>query len=243
MIFYRRLKPVTAISFDLDDTLYSNAPVMMATERFMVNYFEKNLPRNTTPYDYRYWSSFRRQAIADNPKLAHDVGALRLQTYFLGINVLVNAEQQARVLANAAMNEFNHHRSHFDVPQVSHRLLNSLAKHFPLIAISNGNVDTQKIGLAHYFQHIYHADLTQQQKPSTDMFVKACNALAIAPHQLLHVGDCGHSDIYGAIKAGCQTAWVSTYNVGQPLSVLPSIALTQVEQLQRLIPSDKVDNI
>ena len=227
--------PFSAISFDLDDTLYSNYPIMMATDQHMVAYFTQHLPANSQPYNYHYWFQFRQQAIAEQPKLQHDVGALRLYSYYLGIKALGKNDQQARALAKTAMQTFNYHRSNFSVPQTIHQLLSLLASRYPLVAISNGNVDTATIGISSYFRHIFHADLTQQQKPSVDMFKKACNALAITPQQLLHVGDCGHSDIYGAIMAGCQSAWVSTYTVGKPLTILPNIELKHVEELQRVI--------
>ncbi|XQW85050.1 HAD-IA family hydrolase [Thalassotalea piscium] len=236
MKFYRRLQPISAISFDLDDTLYSNYPVMMATEEHMVKFFSKQLPAQLNQYNHDYWWPFRLQVIANNPLLKHDVSALRLQTYCLGVKALGKSDEFAIKLAQAAMDEFNFHRSNFKVPEKTHEFLNLLSMNYPLVAISNGNVNTKKIGIEQYFTSIYHADLNQQQKPSADMFTLACRDLAISPQQLLHVGDCGHSDIYGAIMAGCQSAWVTQYNVGKPLLILPNIELTCVEELQQLIP-------
>ena len=66
------------------------------------------------------------------------------------------------------------------------------------------------------------------------MFNKTCAALNIRPEQLLHVGDCGKNDVYGAIDAGCQTAWLEKYHVGKPLKLLPTIALDNIAQLTRL---------
>ena len=43
MRFYRRLQPFKAISFDLDDTLYNNTPVMAVTEAKMTSYFDSLL--------------------------------------------------------------------------------------------------------------------------------------------------------------------------------------------------------
>lgn len=238
MKFYRRLKPFSAISFDLDDTLYSNYPVMMATDGHMVEFFTQHLPVNSSQYNYHYWFEFRQKVLTDKPTLQHDVAALRFHTYLLGIKALGKTDIQANALAHAAMEQFNFHRSNFTVPEKTHQLLQALAKHYPLVAISNGNVDTETIGIAHYFRHIYHADLSKPQKPSSAMFSLACRDLGISPQQLLHVGDCGHSDIYGAIKAGCQSAWVARYNVGRPLSILPELELADVTELQRLFSLD-----
>lgn len=235
MKFYRRLMPFSAISFDLDDTLYSNYPVMMATDGHMVEFFTKHLPINSTPYNYHYWFDFRKKVLTENPTLKHDVAALRFHTYLTGLKALGKSDMQANALAHKAMERFNFHRSNFAVPENIHQFLQRLAAQYPLVAISNGNVDTETIGIARYFQHIYHADLSKQQKPNSAMFTLACQDLGIQTQQLLHVGDCGHSDIYGAIKAGCQSAWVSRYTVGKPLSVLPNLELTDVTQLQRLL--------
>jgi putative hydrolase of the HAD superfamily len=248
MKFYRRLQPFQAISFDLDDTLYSNTPIMQATDIKMVSYFAQALldkaSASSNVFDHNFWWAFRQQALINTPTLINDVGALRLATYTLGLLSLGYNNAVARHKAEAALAYFVQQRSNFTVPDSIHQLLSRLKKSYPLIAISNGNVDTDRIGLSPYFKYCFHAgnvvndgekSIKLRQKPQTDMFHFACNKLGIEPRQLLHVGDCGISDIYGAINAGCQTAWISYYNVGKPLTVLPNIELSDVVELQRLL--------
>lgn len=239
MRFYRRLKPFKAISFDLDDTLYSNTPVMVATEAKMISYFAtvlKDKRQSASPcYNFDFWLPFRQQALADNPALIHDVAALRLESYRLGFTALGLSPQLSVENAQKALAYFVECRSDFSVPTSSHDLLTQLKKKFALVAISNGNVDTQAIKLTSYFNHIFHAGDGNLQKPNPDMFITACKKLAIEPYELLHVGDCGHSDIVGGQQAGCQTAWLSCYDVGRPLSILPSIEITDVSQLHQLL--------
>jgi putative hydrolase of the HAD superfamily len=253
MKFYRRLEPFKAISFDLDDTLYSNYPVMMATDAKMVTYFSKFFSSQTSlvqllknkVFDHQFWWGFRQQALKTNPNLIHHVGDIRLVTYTLGLKSLGLSDQIAEQAAKNALDYFVQQRSDFVVPAAVHQLLQNLQKKYPLVAISNGNVDTDKIGISTYFQYRFHAgdlltnpsgERTQlRQKPYDDMFVAACDKLAIAPEQLLHIGDCGRSDIAGAINAGCQTGWVSCYDVGKPLSVLPNIELSDISELHHLL--------
>ncbi|MDG1753271.1 MAG: HAD-IA family hydrolase [Thalassotalea sp.] len=246
MHFYRRLTPFKAISFDLDDTLYSNFPVMMATDAKMVAYFAEHLPSNLpskqhSEYDYHFWFTFREQALTLNPELTHDVGELRLQSYYLGIQSLGFSSVIAMEMAKQALSYFVEQRSNFTVPQSVHQLLTQLKKHWLIIAISNGNVDTKAIGIHHYFDALYHAGYYKgqnfKQKPDVDMFNRACQQFNLQPEQLLHVGDCGANDVLGAIRYGCQTAWVSTYDVGKPLTLLPTMELTDVVELHRLITS------
>jgi FMN hydrolase / 5-amino-6-(5-phospho-D-ribitylamino)uracil phosphatase len=242
MRFNRRLTPFKAISFDLDDTLYSNFPVMMATDAKMVAYFAEHFGNKLdSEYDYHFWFAFRDQALILNPQLTHDIGELRLQSYYLGIQSLGFSSANAMKMAEQALSYFVEQRSNFTVPQSVHQLLTNLRKHWPIIAISNGNVDTKAIGIRHYFDAIYHAGLHKdqnlKQKPDVDMFNRACQRFNLQPEQLLHVGDCGENDVLGAIRFGCQTAWVSTYDVGKPLTLLPTIELTDVAELHRLITS------
>jgi HAD superfamily hydrolase (TIGR01549 family) len=236
MRFYRRLSSIKAISFDLDDTLYNNYPVMIVTEAKMIAYFAEQLPAKTHKnYDSLFWCSYRDLALQENVALKHDVGELRLQSYYLGIKSLGFSSSIAMNMARQALAYFVEQRSNFSVPDSIHHLLAQLKKHWPLIAISNGNVDTHAIGIADYFDAIFHAGDGLKQKPEFDMFNRACQRFNLKPKQLLHVGDCGVNDVLGAIRFGCQTAWVSTYNIGEPLQLLPNIELTDVTELHRLI--------
>lgn len=239
MRFNRKLKPFKAISFDLDDTLYSNRPVMQKAEFAMVDFFHQALGRRenvkSKALDYDYWFEFRQKALLSNPELSHDVGALRHYSYILGMQNLAVPKQQAKSIADKAMQYFIQCRCDFEVPQEVHQLLLDLAKKWPLIAITNGNLDTQKVGIDIYFKEILHANLNNKQKPNADMFIKACNKLNIKPEELLHIGDCGYSDIYGANAAGCQSIWLSCYDVGKPITRLPTCEIHSIGQLKTLL--------
>jgi len=246
MKFYRRLTDIKAISFDLDDTLYSNKPVMQGIEKKMIAYFSRLPILNKIMSDQhkvlstQFWSHFRQQAILEQPNLTHDVVKIRLVTYQLGFLSLGLANDLAKKEAQSALEYFIELRSDFAVPEESKKLLANLSEKYTLIAISNGNVDTKALGISQYFQHIYHAGWQAngellKQKPASDMFVLACQTLAIEPSQLLHIGDCGYSDIQGALRAGCQSVWLSCYDVGQPITVLPHIELNKLIQLEKLL--------
>jgi len=238
MKFYRRLQPITALSFDLDDTLYSNRPIMLNAENKMLAYFSEHFPQTAAQGEQacrQYWRGFRRQALHEQPQLVHDVTALRLHNYTLAIKALGYTNSQAQSKAQAAFKHFTHHRSDFTLPKASQHLLEKLAVKFPLIAITNGNVNFEKLGLTSLFQYIYNPGNGIKRKPDNAMFNRACQQLQIKPIQLLHVGDCGSSDILGALQAGCQAAWLNRYTVGKPISVLPQIELSTLDNLLFLL--------
>ncbi|REL28678.1 HAD family hydrolase [Thalassotalea euphylliae] len=240
MKFYRSLKPIKAISFDLDDTLYSNRPVMVATERAMPPYFQQLLAPlavvDGLVFDRHFWAPHRTAVVEQTPELTHDVTALRLATYQQGMESLGIATAQATELAQQAMAYFLATRSNFVVPPSSIALLQQLRQYVPVVAISNGNVDTEAIGIKAHFDYIYHAGNGHRMKPAGDLFEQAAQDLGIACEHMLHVGDCGRADILGALRAGCQAAWLSCYDVGKPLKVLPHIELSDVTQLAGLAP-------
>jgi FMN hydrolase / 5-amino-6-(5-phospho-D-ribitylamino)uracil phosphatase len=241
MKFYRRLRPFKAISFDLDDTLYANQPIMKAAEAKMEAYFNQQFSAVLTgknqslALNQKFWQPFREKAIKILPELAYDVVRLRVESYYHGACALGYSPEQARQEAERAMYTFTVARSNFIVPEKAHRLLSRLKTQYPIVSISNGNVDTRIVGIDGYFKHSYHATGGVKQKPDAQLFNMACKDLNILPHELLHIGDCGLADIEGAIAAGCQTVWVSCYNVGKPIKVIPHVMLEDISDLTKLI--------
>lgn len=238
MRFNRRLGAIKVISFDLDDTLYSNRQVMLNTDQAMQSYFQQLFSQYQVKQvqqlpNHLFWQPYRQQVLTTDPLLTHDVTEVRRATYQLGLKQLGLAEQCALTEADKAMSHFLLHRNQVAVPAEIPEFLATLSKRYRLIAISNGNVCTQAIGLAPFFEHIFHAGQGLKQKPANDLFHHASNKLNVKPQQILHVGDCGHADIFGAQRAGCRSAWLNCYDVGKPIKVLPDIELNQVTDLAK----------
>lgn len=250
--FNRRIGAIRAISFDLDDTLYSNKQVMLNTMQAMQCYFNdrfnalfsnnnvlKHLTiqaeaRNIVIGSTDFWLPYAKQVLTKEPLLNNDVTAMRQETYTLGFKQLGLSTLNAQHEAEQAMAHFSAHRNKVNVPKNIHQLLSNLKKRYQLIAISNGNVCTNTIGLADYFDYIFHAEKGLKQKPNGDLFQLACHKLQLKPTQILHVGDCGYADILGAQRAGFHSAWLNCYDVGKPIHTLPDIELNQVTDLAKL---------
>jgi len=213
---------------------------MWVTDKKMTGYFKKafsdyNIESDLYTFDFHFWLPFRQQVLVQSPGLKHDIGLLREKSYYLGALSLGVSSAEAQKFAEMALRYFADQRSNFVLPQHTHDFLSYLKRRIPLVAITNGNVDTDKIGIAKYFTEHFHASTENKLKPDRDMFNKTCTALQISPLQLMHVGDCGNNDVFGAINAGCQTAWLNPYQVGKPLKVLPTLALDNIEQLTQLV--------
>lgn len=230
--FHRRLTQFDVISFDLDDTLYDNVPIMQNAERCVHAFIEQNYPQ-TIPWDIDHWRERRMALMRSDSRLASDMTALRLATLRQGFTEAgIEAPEAA---ANHVMQQFHFYRSDFKVAPETLNILSELRQRFTLCAISNGNVDCKRIGLSGYFDIVVQPNERLRGKPHSDMFNTAVNHLQITPSRLLHIGDHPWSDVVGAHRAGCQSGW---YRDGlgseAELHIVPTFSFNHIEQLLEL---------
>ena len=77
MQIYKALQPISVLSFDLDDTLYDNKPVIAAAEAAMLNSLAQHAPM-TRGYNSEFWWQQRRILAKTQPEIRHDMGRWRL---------------------------------------------------------------------------------------------------------------------------------------------------------------------
>jgi len=242
MQFFRSINHIDAMTFDLDDTLYNNDPIIRRAEQALQAHIAQYHPEaaKLTSQD---WLQLKRAAIARDRRLASDMGQLRrvvLTAALSGtsadkLDVEVNNRGELSEAVEACFNCFYDARSNFDLADDVHSALKALSNKRPLIGITNGNVNAQKIGIEGYFETILHASTTRPMKPAREMFDEAADHLGIAPKHILHVGDNLIKDVKGAINAGYQAAWFACNRqmklANEPVSVLPHIALDNLNEL------------
>lgn len=237
MRFYRSLGPIAALTFDLDDTLYDNAPVIQQLETNVAAWFDERLRALGLEYQPVQWQRFKRQVLAGDANLANDVTRWRLEQYKWGFSCLgvANGDQLAAEAVDVAL----YWRSRFSVAEETHQLLSALAQRWPLVAITNGNVDVNTIGLSPYFQAVFRAGPDGPAKPHPQLFHLAQQALNIPAHQILHIGDHGVTDVLGARQFGMQTCWLNRSGrgreVGHHLRILPDFEIDDIHQLHWLL--------
>ena len=85
-----------------------------------------------------------------------------------------------------------------------------IAARLPVVALSNGNADLQRIGIDQHFAFQLDSREHGAAKPEASIFLAACARLGLEPDAVLHVGDHHEMDIAGASRAGlrscCSTA-------------------------------------
>lgn len=233
--FHRRLRPVKVISFDLDDTLYDNGPVMQRAEQALVDYLHHEHP-DTQGLKINDWQLIRQDLAKKDTDLAGNMTALRLAALAAGLTRCGLPEVKAKTASDLAMAHFLEHRNQVEVAAEVHQLLAALAGRFQLLAISNGNVDVDKIGLMDYFTKAWQPSAKLRGKPTSDMFEAARADLGFNPGELLHIGDHPVSDVQGAARFGAQSVWLNESGLpNNELTWLPTITISHLPALEGVL--------
>ncbi|KKO47827.1 haloacid dehalogenase [Arsukibacterium sp. MJ3] len=232
MQVFKALSAIQALSFDLDDTLYHNAPVIAAAEQAMLNALAQQAPVSKNK-DSTFWGQQRVQLAKIQPEIRHDIGRWRLLGIEAGLLELGLPYQEAKHVAQHGYDAFLEARTRISVTADITQLLTLLATRYRLIAITNGNACIHKMGIGGLFQFSLQAGPDGKMKPYPDMFQLASQRLKLAPAHILHIGDSHRADVMGALAVGCQTAWLDHHQ--QAVSTLPHIRLTDVRQLGALL--------
>ena len=243
MKFFRAWQPVHAICFDLDDTLYANHQIIMDAEYALLSFLHQQFPQ-TASTDLNFWRACSRAQVAKESNLLNDMSVLRHQSLAAGLAQCGYQGEELERAVTQGFDYFYHVRSDFSVPDSTHHALGELATHCPLVAITNGNVDLDRIGIRHYFSHYFKPSLSQPRKPDSAMFDQASKALKLPARRILHVGDNMKNDVYGALSAGYQTAWYACGRVmnlnREPVLTLPHVQLESLSELLQLVKNNKV---
>ncbi len=89
-------------------------------------------------------------------------------------------------------------------------VLQGLARHYTLGALTNGNADIYKTDAGEYFDFAFLAEEVGARKPAPDMFHAALERSGARPEEVVHVGDNPEHDIRGAQALGMRTVWMNS---------------------------------
>ena len=194
-----------AVLFDLDDTLWPIAPVILEAEQILFAWLREHAPRVAQQFSIDTLRQARLELLARRPEFQLDLGALRRAG-------LVAAFEQAGEDAGKvelAMTEFFAARNAvIPYDDVLPGLLR-LTGRVRIGSVTNGNADLQTIGLARHFDVSVAAPGFGVAKPDPRIFLEACNLLGVAPQEAVYVGDDLLLDVHGAQRAGLRAVWMN----------------------------------
>ncbi|MEG1214147.1 MAG: 5-amino-6-(5-phospho-D-ribitylamino)uracil phosphatase YigB [Leclercia sp.] len=238
MRFYRPLGQISALTFDLDDTLYDNREVILRTEQEALSFVQNYHPA-LNALENKEFHRLRQALRQTEPDIYHDVTEWRRRAVEQAMLNAGLTAAEAALGAEASMAHFATWRSRIDVPQETHDTLAKLAQKWPLVAITNGNAQPELFGLGDYFEFVLRAGPDGRSKPFNDMYHLAAEKLALPLGEILHVGDDLTTDVAGAIRCGMQACWIKPENANlmhtHDSRLLPHVEISRLASLTTLI--------
>jgi FMN hydrolase / 5-amino-6-(5-phospho-D-ribitylamino)uracil phosphatase len=226
------MRSLRVICFDLDDTLWNLAPVIEHAEQLLYLWLDEYYPRVTAAYSPADLSRLRMLAASRWPELQHDLSELRLRT----LRQIAEATGYDEQMVAGAYAVFFDARNNVQLYDDVVPVLQQLSASYRLIALSNGNADLRRIGIADLFDSVYSARDLGVAKPDSRFFMSAAERCNAEPHEMLHVGDHPENDIAAARYIGMKTVWINRAGVKWPLpDTQPHYEIKNLTQLQQLL--------
>lgn len=238
MRFYRSINKIKALTFDLDDTLYDNRPYLVQAETALINTIKQI--DGLQDVQLNEYNQIKRDILLDDPEIYHDVFVWRVTATrrFLKLKGVTDKHRIDKI-ADDAINNFVIWRNKITVPQQSLNVLATLANRYPMVVITNGNVDINQIGLGQYFQCSLRGGPDGRSKPFPEIFQLAAKKLTLPTADIMHIGDHLYADVQGAINSGMQSCWLNMFNDNiyhhPDARILPHVEITELPELNHLL--------
>ena len=222
------LKIIKAVTIDLDDTLWPVWPAIERAEKALGKWLSQHAPMTAVLFaNASLRDEIRSDVVRTHPELRHNLSAVRLEA----IRTALRRSKENPLLAEAAFEVFYAERNRVNLFDDAIVSLTFLSARFPVVALSNGNADIERIGIKTYFRASISAQSFGIGKPDARIFHAAAVAADVSPAAVLHIGDDASLDVLGALNAGMQTAWLNRAEAAWTHTESPHIAVTSLTQL------------
>ena len=226
------MQEIRALTFDLDDTLWDNRPVLMAAERTLYDWLVENYPDIRLHYGLEDMLVLRQQLLQEDPELRNDVSQLRKHSLRIAAQT-AGYDDSLVEPAFAVFLEARHRITPYrDVAPTLRKLRGA---GYRLGSITNGNTDIQRLALGPLFDFSLTAATVGKAKPHPRMFEVACKRAGVEPTQLAHVGDEAETDLAGARNAGVLAIWMNRLGQQPAADALHHAEVHNMEELLDLL--------
>ena len=215
------MSTLPVISLDLDDTLWPVAPVIAAAEAQLYEWMQVRHPRAVRGHSIETMRALRARIAAQFPAHSHDLTFVRRRALDAQFNAAGYARSRAQASCEEALEVFLAARNRVELFADVRPALESLRSRYRVYALSNGNADLGRCGLAEYFAGHVHAIAAGAAKPDAKIFAALCEMAGVSAGDVLHVGDDPIADVVGARQAGMQTIWLNRDARPWPVALAP----------------------
>ncbi|HAK51444.1 MAG TPA: hypothetical protein DCM54_06005 [Gammaproteobacteria bacterium] len=224
---------IKVIGFDLDDTLWALTPIILRAEKRLDKWLQENVPQ--LKYDVIQMRELREELLLESPELGGQVTELRRR--IIARAMLHSSVSEAAIgeLSTAAMEIFLTARNDIEFFEGALEAISLLSESYVLGALTNGNADVSRLGLAPYFSFAFSAEQIGAPKPAPDLFTHALAHTDVDPHQMIYVGDDPVLDIDTANGLGLRTIWVNTKQKDKSGETNPDITIENIKDLPKAV--------
>ena len=113
--------------------------------------------------------------------------------------------------------------------------LDTLAPHFKIGFLSNGNSYPERCGLAGRFDFVVFAQDVRVAKPDRRIFQITAQRAGCPLAQLLHVGDSLEQDVAGAGAAGAHTVWLNREGLTNDTGIKADYEISSLTDLPAIL--------
>ncbi|CAN5897686.1 HAD family hydrolase [soil metagenome] len=200
---------IKAVLFDLDDTLWPVAPVILHAEASLQQWMAVHTPLVAQRYSIEQLRQHRNAMVKTNPRFTYDLWALRHAL----LSQVFHELGEAPGMADQAMAVFADARNQVTLYDDVIPGLTALRERVGLGSVSNGFADLRAIGLSDHFQVSLAAHTFGCAKPDPRIFRSACAALDLLPQQVMYVGDDLLLDVHAAQQVGMRGVWMNRHQL------------------------------
>ncbi len=199
-------KRIKVITFDLDDTLWDNRPVITKAETDTRRWLE-NKAGNIDWGSFEDFLDLRKDLIKKDPAIRWDISKLRKEIFKIKIKHIDSVKKREN-LADQAFKIFMEKRHEINLYPGVKKCLSSLSKKYILGVLTNGNADIYKFEFGKYFSFSISSLEAKNNKPNRAHFDKAVELVGdITFNEMLHIGDHQINDIFAAHQLGISALW------------------------------------
>ena len=189
---------IKVISFDLDDALYDNQPVLQNAEHRCNEFLEKQFNRQNIQFSLEAFYSIRHRLMSS---VDHAMENMTLMRQVAIREFCVNLEE-ADLITQQALAIFLQARSQATVPSKIFSMMEILASRYLLVSVTNGNCDPGQLSIGKFFHKNYSPVEGYRAKPHPQMLLQVIEDFKLDKSELLHIGDSLDKDGLAAKKAG-----------------------------------------
>lgn len=228
---------IRAITFDLDDTFWANGPVMAVTEPGHYQWLDERLG-HAERFPLEAYQKRRMALAAEHPLRRGDFNWLRHRALTdILVEFGLDRDSAGRWADDTLdhMLTLRHDVTIFEeVPAILERLRGCGMR---LGAITNGNVDLERLVIAEHFDVMIKAGVALAPKPDARCFLAAMARLGVtSPRQAMHVGDSWAEDALPAQRLGMQVAWIDVHGSGPADPCPPGVhCISHIRELAGLL--------